>query len=93
MLTFTKDGWAEYVSWQNEDRKTLKKINNLIQSIERDGPMSGEGQPEKLKAMPNTYSRKIDKENRLIYIALSGNYTVTACKEHYDDNKPKKAKS
>jgi len=41
MLTFTKDGWAEYVSWQNEDRKTLKKINNLIQSIERDGPMSG----------------------------------------------------
>lgn len=87
MLTFTKDAWKEYVQWQDEDRKTLKKINKLIQSIERDGAMEGEGQPEKLKALPNTYSRRIDKENRLIYICLSGNYTVTACKEHYDDQK------
>ena len=85
MLTFSKDGWKEYVDWQDEDRKTLKKINRLIQSIERDGAMAGEVQPEKLKALPNTYSRRIDEKNRLIYVALAENYTVTACKSHYGD--------
>lgn len=85
MLTFTGEGWDDYVDWQEEDRKTLKKINKLIQSVERDGPMKGEGQPEKLKNMVDTYSRKIDEKNRLIYIAQSGNYTVKSCRGHYDD--------
>ena len=85
MMTFTGDGWEEYVYWQDEDRKTLKKINRLIQSIERDGAMEGEGQPEKLKALPDTYSRRIDEKNRLVYIATAENYTVTACKSHYGD--------
>ncbi|MBQ7630128.1 MAG: Txe/YoeB family addiction module toxin [Selenomonadaceae bacterium] len=85
MFSFTKNAWKEYVEWQDEDRKTLKKINKLMQSIERDGAMEGEGQPEKLKALPNTYSRHIDEKNRLIYIAVAENYTLTACKGHYDE--------
>lgn len=85
MMTFSTEGWIDYVYWQDEDRKTLRKINRLFQSIERDGAMGGEGQPEKLKNQPDTYSRRIDKENRLIYIATSGNYTIKSCKGHYDD--------
>lgn len=85
MMTFSTEGWIDYVYWQDEDRKTLRKINRLFQSIERDGAMGGEGQPEKLKNQPDTYSRRIDKENRLIYVAASGNYTIKSCKGHYDD--------
>lgn len=85
MMTFTGDGWEEYVYWQDEDRKTLKKINKLMQSIQRDGAMDGEGKPEKLKNLPNTYSRRIDEKNRLIYIATEENCTITSCKGHYND--------
>ena len=85
MISFSTEGWTDYVYWQDEDRKTLRKINRLFQSIERDGAMSGEGQPEKLRNKPDTYSRRIDEKNRLIYIAASGNYTIKSCKGHYDD--------
>ena len=85
MMSFVGDGWQDYLYWQTQDKKTLKKINRLFQSIERDGAMSGEGQPEKLKNQPDTYSRRIDEKNPLIYIANSGNYTVTSCKGHYED--------
>lgn len=47
MISFAPNAWKEYVSWQDEDKKNLKKINRLFQCIERDGSMSGEGQPEK----------------------------------------------
>lgn len=47
--------------------------------------MGGEGQPEKLKNLPDTYSRRIDDKNRLVYIALSGNFTIMFCKGHYGD--------
>ena len=86
MLSFTEKGWEHYSDWEDEDRKTLKKIRRLMQSIERDGPMEGEGHPEKLKNLPDTYSRKIDEKNRLVYIAAGGNCTSTSCKGHYDDN-------
>ena len=49
MIIFADEGWADYVYWQGEDRKTLKKINRLLQSISRDGALAGEGKPEKLK--------------------------------------------
>ena len=48
--------------------------------------MGGEGQPEKLKNLPNTYSRRIDEKNRLVYIALSGNCTIMSCRGHYGDS-------
>ena len=56
MLTFSDKGWSQYTEWQDEDRKTIKKINRLLKSIERDGAMEGEGQPEKLKNLTDTYS-------------------------------------
>lgn len=85
MITFDPNAWKEYVSWQEEDKRTLRKINRLFQSIDRDGAMGGEGQPEKLKNLPDTYSRRINDKNRLVYIALSGNFTIMSCKGHYDD--------
>ncbi len=85
MLSFSDKGWEHYLGWQEEDKKTLKKINKLMRSIDRDGAAKGEGQPEKLKNLPDTYSRRIDDKNRLVYIANSGNYAVTSCRGHYDD--------
>lgn len=51
--------FSEYIEWQQEDRKTLKRINKLIQSIHSDGPSAGLGKPERLKHL-NAYSRRID---------------------------------
>ena len=62
---WTDDGWADYVYWQTEDKRTLKKINSLIKSIERDGPLKGEGHPEPLKYRPG-YSRTINEKDRLV---------------------------
>lgn len=86
MLSFTDKSWEQYTSWEEEDKKTSKKIKKLIKSISRNGAMSGEGKPEKLKNEVDTYSRKIDEKNRLVYIASGGNYTITSCKGHYDDD-------
>ena len=86
MITFDSNAWEEYVDWQEEDKKTLRKINKLFKSIERDGAMCGEGQPEKLKNLPNTYSRRIDEKNRLVYVVLSENCTIMSCKGHYGDS-------
>ena len=86
MMSFLDDGWEEYLYWQSQDKKTLKKINRLLQSINRDGAMNGEGKPEKLKNLADTYSRRIDDKNRLVYIANAGNYTVMSCRGHYEED-------
>ena len=64
-LAWTDDGWDDYVYWQTEDKRTLKKINSLIKSINRDGPLKGEGHPEPLKYRPG-YSRTINEKDRLV---------------------------
>lgn len=76
--------WDEYLYWLREDRKTLKKINELIKSIERDGPMKGLGKPEPLKYRDG-YSRHIDDKNRLIYDVKNGQILLISCKDHYED--------
>ena len=81
---FTEDGWSDYIYWQEQDRKTLKKINRLLQSISRDGILSGEGKPEKFK-YENEYSRRIDSKNRLVYEFSEDRITVISCRGHYDD--------
>lgn len=86
MLSFTDKGWEHFTSWDDEDKKTGKKIKKLIKSITRDGAMKGEGKPEKLKNETDMYSRRIDDKNRLIYIANEGNYTITSCRGHYDED-------
>ncbi len=84
-VCFADEGWEDYLFWQAYDKKILKKINHLLKSIERDGAMEGEGKPEKLKHRINTYSRRIDDTNRLVYEVSAGMTIVKACKGHYDD--------
>lgn len=83
-VSFEDDGWLQYMYWQMQDRKTLNKINRLLQSIERDGVLSGEGKPEKLKNS-NNYSRCIDDKNRLVYEVHGDEIVVKFCRGHYDD--------
>ncbi|MCL2108508.1 MAG: Txe/YoeB family addiction module toxin [Oscillospiraceae bacterium] len=82
-VTFTENGFKQYLEWQTEDKKTLSKINNLIKSIVRDGFMDGIGKPEPLKG-EKEFSRRIDDVNRLVYTGDEGrNLIITACKGHY----------
>ncbi len=84
-FTFDKEAWEEYLYWQTQDRKTLKKINNLIEDIRRNGVMQGIGKPEPLKHCPG-YSRRIDEENRLVYdIDELQNIRIISCRGHYND--------
>lgn len=84
-FTFDKDAWDEYLYWQSQDRKTLKKINALIEDIRRNGAMQGMGKPEPLKHRSG-YSRRIDDANRLVYeIDELQNIKILACKGHYED--------
>jgi toxin YoeB len=84
-VTFTEDAISEYIAWQTEDKKTLKRINDLIKSIQRDGFMNGIGKPEALKGVKR-YSRRIDEANRLTYIGDNDqNLVIISCKGHYED--------
>lgn len=84
-VTFTEAALLEYISWQTEDKKTLRRINELIQSIQRDGFMKGIGKPEPLKGL-KAYSRRIDVGNRLVYIGDSEqNLIILSCRGHYDN--------
>ena len=83
-FTFDKEAWEEYVNWQTIDRKMVKRINNLIKDIQRNGPMKGIGKPEVLKYRPG-YSRRIDDTNRLIYNIKDEKLHIISCKGHYED--------
>jgi toxin YoeB len=77
--------WDDYLSWQAEDRKTLKRINELIKDIERNGLSNGIGKPEPLKYR-KAWSRRIDHANRLIYnFDDNKNLLIIACRGHYED--------
>ncbi len=82
---FSDIAFEEYLYWQENKKIFFKKINALIKSIERDGALKGEGQPEKLKYLKDTYSRRIDKANRLVYQIVENTIVIKSCKGHYDD--------
>ena len=84
---WTDQGWDDYTYWQTQDRKTLRKINELVKSIERDGADKGLGNPEKLKHnLSGWSSRMIDDKNRLVYRAVSDNILeIAQCRGHYGD--------
>ena len=84
-ITFSEEGWDDYIYWQTQDKKTVQKINKLLKSISRDGALRGESKPEKLKHKEGEYSRRIDKENRLVYEFSEDKITVKACRGHYED--------
>lgn len=86
-FSFTEKGWEQYVYWQTQDQKNLKKINKLITDIKRNGAMQGIGKPELLKHdKSGLYSRRIDEANRLVYgIDESQNIRIISCKGHYED--------
>ena len=84
-VTFTPKALTQYIDWQTEDKKTLKKINALIKDIQRNGLMEGTGNPEVLKHRKG-YSRHIDSANRLEYDSdNNGNLVIISCKGHYED--------
>ena len=64
-MIFTDDGLEDYIYWQTQDKKTLKKINRLLKSIQRE-PFSGEGKPEPLKNREGDWSRRINETDRLV---------------------------
>lgn len=79
------DAWEDYLYWQTQDKKTLKRINQLIKDIDRNG-YDGIGKPEPLKYdKQGCYSRKIDETNRLVYYIENNNIIILQCKTHYKD--------
>jgi len=83
---FSLRGFNEYAEWQGEDKRTLKKINQLIRDIVRNGN-EGIGHPEPLKGnLAGYWSREIDEKNRLVYQILDGGRVeIYQCKGHYND--------
>ena len=83
LLSWTAHAWEEYVAWQQLDKKTLKRINLLLQDILR-SPYEGIGKPEPLKFdLAGYWSRRIDQEHRLIYEVTDTQIIIIQCKFHY----------
>ncbi|MHC1707071.1 MAG: Txe/YoeB family addiction module toxin [Bacteroidales bacterium] len=83
-ITFSKNAWEDYTSWLSEDKRILKKINVLIKDIQRT-PYEGLGKPEPLKYdLSGLWSRRIDREHRLVYQANETELLIFSCRFHYD---------
>lgn len=87
-FTFSEMGWRDYVYWQTQDRKTLKRINRILEDIDRNG-FDGIGNPEPLGyGLTGFWSRRIDSENRIVY-RINDDMTeveIIQCKGHYTDH-------
>jgi len=84
IIIFSKNSWDEYTSWLTEDKNMLKKINELIKEIQRT-PFEGKGKPEPLKYdLAGYWSRRIDREHRLVYQVADEKITIYSCRYHYD---------
>ncbi len=83
LLAWTNEAWSDYVYWQGQDKKTLKRINKLIMDAQR-SPYEGIGKPEPLKEnLSGFWSRRIDESNRLVYAVDDNKLTVLSCRYHY----------
>ncbi len=84
-LTFSESGWQDYLYWQKQDSKTLKRINQILQDIERNGH-EGIGKPEPLRGnLSGFYSRRIDDCNRIVYQLAEDAVEIIQCRGHYTD--------
>ena len=82
-LKFTDKGWADYLYWQGQDTKTLKRLNELLKATQRE-PFAGIGKPEALKGnLSGCWSRRIDQANRLVYQVEQDDVIVLSCRYHY----------
>mgnify|MGYP003608299786 FL=1 len=81
---FSDEGLADYIYWQTQDKKTLKRINGLLQDIERNGH-KGIGNPELLKGMSGYWSRRINEKDRLVYKLGDREILIAQCRTHYGD--------
>jgi toxin YoeB len=82
-LAFDDQGWEDYLYWQENDRKKLRRINELIRATQRD-PFEGIGKPEALRhGWTGYWSRRIDEENRLVYRIVGDTLVVAQCRFHY----------
>lgn len=83
LLSWTDDAWRDYLYWQTQDKKTLKRINKLITDVKR-SPFEGIGKPESLREnLTGFWSRRIDETNRLVYAVDDQAITVISCRYHY----------
>lgn len=83
-IRFVPDAWRDYLYWQEQDKKTLKRINLLVNDDARN-PFEGIGKPEPLRGNLSGYwSRRIDDANRLVYRATDSELVIVACRFHYD---------
>ncbi len=83
-IVFSKNSWEEYLQWQIEDKKVLKKINDLIKEIQRT-PYEGTGKPEALRyELAGLWSRRITLEHRLVYKIVDEKIYIIGCRYHYD---------
>lgn len=84
-LLWEDRAWEDYLYWQTQNKKTVKKINDLIKDIART-PFSGIGSPEPLRHnLSGLWSRRIDHENRIVYYTENGIVYIIACRGHYEE--------
>jgi len=83
LLAWTDDAWADYLYWQGQDKKTIKRINKLITDTKR-SPFEGIGKPEPLREnLSGFWSRRVDESNRLVYAINDSHITIISCRYHY----------
>ena len=82
---FSDEGWTDYLFWQTQDRKTIKRINTLLQDIDRNG-YHGIGNPEPLKGLQGYWSRRINEKDRLVYKIANNEILIAQCRTHYGDH-------
>ena len=83
-LVWDEDAWDDYLYWQTQDRKVLKRINSLLTDIQRNGN-DGIGKPEALKhGFHGFWSRRITDEHRLVYKITNTEILIAQCRFHYD---------
>ena len=86
-LVWASEAWEDYLWWQTQDRKTLKRINALLRDIARNGQDAGIGKAEPLKGRYlGWWSRRIDAANRLVYRVRGDRVEIISCRTHYGDH-------
>lgn len=84
-ISFSEEGWEDYLYWQTQDKRTLKRINQLLRDILRNG-YDGIGKPEPLKGdLSGLWSRRIDESNRIVYRIKEDVIEIVQCGSHYRD--------